>query len=221
LPVFAVVDLQSQRVVVRLQQLGHLADQLVLHALDREAVALHVELRQHVLEQRGEVHRRIAAQRAALPGSLAGFAQHRQAFDLVSAQTAVQHRRDGGQHVAHRIAHAADVGLRHRVAIGRQPTGEFALRERLAGFLFVELARLLDAQRTLDEGEAAAQLVLGQVAGQRHDLPALRPRPEQTRHTEEPFVLRLGPQFAQDRQPRVAAVPDDEVRFARPARDGG
>src|SRR3546814_17213237 len=49
------------------------------------------------------------------------------------------------------------------MAVGSQPPREFALRQRLAAFLLVELARLLDAQGPLDEGQPAAQLVLGQI----------------------------------------------------------
>src|SRR3546814_9473017 len=93
--------------------------------------------------------------------------------------------------------------------------------QRLAAFLLVELARLLDAQGPLDEGQPAAQLVLGQMPGQRHDFAARRPRAEQARNAEEAFLLGLAPQLAQDRQPRVAAVANDVVRLARPARDRG
>src|SRR3546814_8614145 len=78
LAAFAVVDLQRQRVVVRHQQLGHLAHELVLHPLRREVVWLSVELRQHVLKQGGEVHGHGAAQRTPLPGALARLAQHRE-----------------------------------------------------------------------------------------------------------------------------------------------
>jgi hypothetical protein len=77
LAAFAVVDLQRQRVVVRFQQLGHLADQLVLHPLRREVVGLRVELRQHVLKQRGEVHDRCGPAHAA-PRCVARLAQHRE-----------------------------------------------------------------------------------------------------------------------------------------------
>ncbi|MPM12964.1 hypothetical protein SDC9_59319 [bioreactor metagenome] len=97
LAAFAVVDLQRQRVVVRLQQLGHLADQLVLHPLRREVVRLCVELRQHVLKQGGEVHSHGAAQRTPLPGALARLAQHREPVHLMPAQSAVQQRRDRRQ----------------------------------------------------------------------------------------------------------------------------
>jgi hypothetical protein len=45
--------------------------------------------------------------------------------------------------------------------------------------------------------------------------------PEQARYAEEAFVLGLRPEFAQDRQPRVAAVADDVVVLAGPAGDGG
>ncbi|MPM12965.1 hypothetical protein SDC9_59320 [bioreactor metagenome] len=59
------------------------------------------------------------------------------------------------------------------------------------------------------------------MPGQRHDLAARRPRAEQARNPEEAFLLGLAPQLAQDRQPRVAAVANDVVRLARPARDRG
>src|SRR3546814_14031944 len=77
------------------------------------------------------------------------------------------------------------------MAVGSQPPREFALRQRLAAFLLVELARLLDAQGPLDEGQPAAQLVLGQMPGQRHDFAARRPRAEQARNAEEAFLLGL------------------------------
>src|SRR3546814_5501196 len=59
------------------------------------------------------------------------------------------------------------------------------------------------------------------MPGQRHDFAARRPRAEQARNAEEAFLLGLAPQLAQDRQPRVAAVANDVVRLARPARDRG
>jgi hypothetical protein len=54
-------QVQRQHVVADAQQLGHLADQLVLHALRRELVALRVELRQHLLKEAVEVQRQRAA----------------------------------------------------------------------------------------------------------------------------------------------------------------
>src|SRR3546814_20376893 len=70
-------------------------------------------------------------------------------------------------------------------------------------------------------GQPAAQLVLGQMPGQRHDFAARRPRAEQARNAEEAFLLGLATQLAQDRQPRVDAVANDLVRVARPARSRG
>jgi hypothetical protein len=49
---------------------------------------------------------------------------------------------------------------------------------------------------------------------------ALGPRAEQARYAEKAFVLGLRPEFAQDRQPRVAAVADDVVVLAGPPGDG-
>ena len=110
--------------------------------------------------------------------------------------------------------------LLDREAIGGQAAGQFGLAQGGAAFLLVELARLLDAEGALDEGKAAAQFVLGQMAGQHDDFAAAGPRPEQARYAEKLLVLGLRPQFAQDRQPRVAAVADDVVILARPSGDG-
>jgi hypothetical protein len=137
------------------------------------------------------------------------------------AEPAVQQRRDRRQQVAHRVLHAADVRLRHGKPSAVSRRASSLCDSALAAFLLVELARLLDAQGPLDEAEPAAQLVLGQMPGQHHDFAALRPRAEQARDAEEAFVLGLAPQLAQDRQPRVAAVADDVVRLAGPARDRG
>lgn len=46
---------QSEHVVIDVQQFGHLADQLVLYALRRELVGLDIELRQHILKELVEV----------------------------------------------------------------------------------------------------------------------------------------------------------------------
>src|SRR5690606_31152140 len=81
-------------------------------------------------------------------------------------------------------------------------------------------ADFLDAERAFDEGQPAAQFVLGEVPGQHHDLAALRPRAEQAGDAEEPFFSGLAPQIAQDRQTRIPTIADDVVRLAGPARDG-
>ncbi len=109
----------------------------------------------------------------------------------------------------------------NRVAIGSQAPRQLGLRQRLAGLLLVELAGFLDAQGALDEGQAAVQLVLGQVAGQRDHLAALGPGPEQAGDAEEAFVLRLAPQLAQDGESRVAAIADDVGAFAGATGDRG
>ena len=106
-----------------------------------------------------------------------------------------------------------------RVAIGRQAPRQLGLGERAADFLFVELTRFLYTQGALDEGQAAAQLVFGQVARQGDDLAPFRPRAKQAGDTEEAFLLGLGPQLAKDGQSRIAAIANDEVFFAGPARD--
>ena len=64
------------------------------------------------------------------------------------------------------------------------------------------------------------QFVLGQMAGERDDLAALGPGPEQAGDAEEALVLRFAPQLAQDGQPCVAAVANDVVRLAGAAGDG-
>ena len=105
------------------------------------------------------------------------------------AEPAVQQRGDRRQQVVHGVLHAADVRLWQREAIGREPPRQLALRQRLAAFLFVELARLLHAQGPLDKAQPAAQFVLGQVPGQHHHFATLRPRAEQAGDAEELFVL--------------------------------
>lgn len=110
--------------------------------------------------------------------------------------------------------------LLDREAVGGQAAGQLGLAQGGSAFFFIELARLLDAQGALDESEAAAQFVLGEVPGQSDDLSARRPRPEQARYAEKAFVLRFRPEFTQDRQPGVATVADDVVRVAWTACDG-
>lgn len=127
--------------------------------------------------------------------------------------------RDRRQQVAHRVLHAADVGLGNRVAVGTQSPCEFGLRQCLAGLSLVEFTGFLDTEGALDERQAAVQLVFGEVPGQRDDFAALGPGPEQARDAKEAFVPCFTPQFAQDGQPRVAAVADDVVRFTRTAGD--
>ncbi len=127
----------------------------------------------------------------ALPREHAGFAHDRQAFDLMATETAIEHGRDRGQEILHRVVHAADVRLLYREAIGGEAAGQLGLAQGSAAFLLVELARLLDAEGALDEREAPAQFVLGQVAGQHDDFAAAGPRPEQARYTEKPLVLGL------------------------------
>ncbi len=52
---FGFGEVERQYVVVDAEQFGHLADQLVLHALGGELVGLRVELRQHLLKEVIEV----------------------------------------------------------------------------------------------------------------------------------------------------------------------
>ncbi len=216
---FGFREVERQHVVVDAEQLGHLADQLVLHALGDELVGLRVELRQHLLKEVVEVLYQRAALGVALPREHAGLAHDRQAFDLVAAEPAVEHGRDRRQEVAHRVVHPADVRLLDREAISGETAGQLGLAQGGAAFLLVELARLLDAEGALDERQAPTQFVLGQVAGQHHDFAAAGPGPEQARYAEEPLVLGLRPQFAQDRQACVAAVADDVVALARASGD--
>ena len=155
-----------------------------------------------------------------LPRALAGLAHDRQSLNLVATEAPIQDGRDRGQQVAYRIGHAADVRLLDGETVRGQASGQLGLAQGGAGFFFIELACLLDAQGALDERQAAAQLVLGEVSGQRDNLPACRPRSEQARYAEKALVFRLCPEFTQDRQPRVATVADDVVAFTGPPRDG-
>ena len=148
-------------------------------------------MRQHFLEKFVEVLNQWAALGVALPREHAGFAHDRQAFDLMATETAIEHGGDRGQEILHRVVHAADVRLLYREAIGSEAAGQLGLAQGSAAFLLVELACLLDAEGALDEREAPAQFVLGQVAGQHDDFAAAGPRPEQARYTEKPLVLGL------------------------------
>ena len=181
-------QVQGEHVVVDAQQLGHLTDQLVLHTLRRKLVGLDIELRQHF----GRNCRSPAAGAALgilLPRALTGLAHDRQPLDLVATEATIEHGWDRRQQVAHRIGHAADVRLLHGEAVGAQATGQLGLAQGRAAFRFIELARLLDAQGALDEREAAAQFVLGEMPSQGDDLPARRPGPEQARYAEKALVL--------------------------------
>ncbi|MNY82770.1 hypothetical protein D3C86_2250740 [compost metagenome] len=68
------------------------------------------------------------------------------------------------------------MGLLDGVAVSTEATGEFGLRQRLASFNFVQFAGFFDAERALDEGQAAVQFVLRKVPGQRDDVAAFGPR---------------------------------------------
>ena len=114
-----------------------------------------------------------------LPGALAGLAHDRQPLDLVTPQAGVEHGRDCGQQVAYCVGHPADVRLLHGVSVGGQAAGQLGLAQGGAAFQFVELARFLDAQSALDEGEATAQFVFRKMPGERDDLATLGPRAEQ------------------------------------------
>ncbi|CAM5215032.1 hypothetical protein CDEF62S_03011 [Castellaniella defragrans] len=156
LPAFGFGHVQGEHVVIDTQQLGHLADQLVLYALRGELVGLDVELRQRFLEKFVEVLNQGAALGVALPREHAGFAHDRQAFDLMATEAAIEHGGDRGQEILHRVVHAADVRLLYREAIGSEAAGQLGLAQGSAAFLLVELACLLDAEGALDEREAPA-----------------------------------------------------------------
>ena len=67
----------------------------------------------------------------------------------------------------------------HGVSVGGQAASQLGLAQGGADFQFVELARFLDAQSALDEGEATAQFVFRKMPGERDDLTTLGPRAEQ------------------------------------------
>src|SRR5258708_33478552 len=65
------------------------------------------------------------------------------------------------------------------------------------------------------------KLIFDEMSGQRDDVAAFRPGPKQAVDAEETFVLGLGPQLAQDREARVAAIADDVNRRTRASGDRG
>ena len=60
---------QGKYVVVYVQQLGHLTNQFVLYALGGELIGLHVELREHFLEEFVEILELGASPCVTLPGA--------------------------------------------------------------------------------------------------------------------------------------------------------
>ncbi|MCY1377994.1 hypothetical protein D9M69_655960 [compost metagenome] len=97
LAVLGAVDIKRQHVVVDVEQLRHLADQFVLDAADGKAIRLSIEGGEDVVEERLEVDGQRFAARMLFPGELAGFAQYRQALDLMSTQAVVQDVGNGRQ----------------------------------------------------------------------------------------------------------------------------
>lgn len=135
--------------------------------------------RQDVLEHRGEIRPRATALFQRAPG---GPTQGNESFDLWPAESAIEQRRNGGQQIPHGILHAADMRLRCGIAVAREATGQFRLRQGAVAFLFIlfiQLAGFFYRECTLDEGQAAVQFVFGEMAGERDDLAAWRPRTEQ------------------------------------------
>ena len=215
----AFVKIQTEYVIVDAEQIGHLTDQLILHPLYGKAIRLRVKLHQYIQEERLEVHPGLGIVRMPRPDAVSGLAQHGHTLDLMPAQTAIEDVRNRGQEVADGILHTADVRLLHGVAIRRQALGQLGLGQGAAVLLLIELARFLHAQSAFDEGQATTQFVFSQVSGQGDDFATFGPRAELAGDAEEPLLLGLAPQLAQDRQPGVAAVADDEVLFARAAGD--
>ncbi|MNH03143.1 hypothetical protein D3C72_1595720 [compost metagenome] len=85
-------------------------------------------------------------------------------------------------------------------------------------FLQKHFSELGDGKCSLDEHKLAVQIAFGQMAQQ--SVMFRLPRTEQASNTEEALLSGFLPQFREDTQAGVAAVADDEVLFAGPARDG-
>ncbi|RMN83256.1 hypothetical protein ALQ56_200218 [Pseudomonas syringae pv. papulans] len=88
--------------------------------------------------------------------------------------------------------------------------------------MFIDGLRIFNAHGALDEHQVTAQVVFGQVAGQGNDFPTLAiPRSEQHADPVKALVTRFFVQLSQNRQPRIAAVADDELLLTRTTCDLG
>jgi len=124
---FGVDDFEGERVIDDTEQVGHLADQFVLNALEVEVAGCPVEDGKNVLEQCGEINIHLSGCGAGLPDSGARSPQAGELLDLVAPQTSIENVRDRRQQILDGLLHATDVGLRHRIAIGFEASGKLRL----------------------------------------------------------------------------------------------
>ncbi|RMP58626.1 hypothetical protein ALQ21_200188 [Pseudomonas savastanoi pv. glycinea] len=157
-----------------------------------------------------------------MPRLSGGFTKGQQPFDLMLAQTGVERGRDHRQQATDGLLHTTDMRVGYRVTVCFQSSCQFPLRYGLAGFLLIDSSGIFNAHGALDEHQVTAQVVFCQVTGEGNDFPTLAiPGAEQHADPVKALVPRFFVQLSQNRQPRIAAVADDELLLTRTTCDLG